>query len=425
MGEPHPEDARLELGYELGRCFDRQPRLAGTAGAGERDEAPALSEQRHDFLCLARPADKRAGGSREVRVGDRLQRREGPVAELEDGNRLGDVLEPVLAEVDERAVDKLGGRTGEDDLASVAYSGDAGGKVHIAADVALLRDERRARVQSDSHLDRPRREPLGHRLGSGERSRRCGKGEEERVSLGVDLYPSLGSAGRADHATMLGQSISVRIVAELVTTASALDVGEQERDRAGRESRSHSGMMLRGDNGYYAAPVRRTLGLKGCGSALLLLIAVAAVAAMPAAGRVGQLTPVKIAMLPVEPVGQSLYAKHRGMFRKQGVDAKLTILADPSQIAAALLSGDAQFMATHVGSAASLKSRGAPRKGSWLRERLTTLRRLTLRSSPLAERRSPVRATSSARRSPSTFLTRSRTSESSSGSRRAASMGTT
>ncbi len=117
--------------------------------------------------------------------------------------------------------------------------------------------------------------------------------------------------------------------------------------------------MQRRNNGYYAAPVRRTPGLS-CASALLLLVAVAAVVATPAAGRAVQLTPVKIAMLPVEPVGQSLYAKHRGMFRKQGVDAKLAILADPSQIVAALLSGEAQFMATHVGGAASLKSKGAP-----------------------------------------------------------------
>ncbi len=64
----------------------------------------------------------------------------------------------------------------------------------------------------------------------------------------------------------------------------ALDVGEEERDRAGRELRSHSGLMLRGDNGYYAAPVRRTPGLWSCASALLLLLAVAAVAATPAAG---------------------------------------------------------------------------------------------------------------------------------------------
>ena len=120
--------------------------------------------------------------------------------------------------------------------------------------------------------------------------------------------------------------------------------------------------MLRGDNGYYAAPVRRTPGLGSCVSALLLVLAVAAVVATPAAGRAVQLTPVKIAMLPAEPVGLAMYAHHRGMFRKQGIAADLEILADPSLIVAALLSGEVQFIATHVGAAASLKSRGAPVK---------------------------------------------------------------
>ena len=57
-----------------------------------------------------------------------------------------------------------------------------------------------------------------------------------------------------------------------------------------------------------------------------------------------------------------MYAKHRGMFRKQGIDARLTILSDPSQTVAALLSGDVQFVSTHAGAAAALKSKGAPVK---------------------------------------------------------------
>ena len=119
--------------------------------------------------------------------------------------------------------------------------------------------------------------------------------------------------------------------------------------------------MLRGDNGYYAAPVRRTPGLS-CASALLLLVAVAAVVATPAAGRAVQLTPVKVTILPLEPTAQAMYAKNRAMFRKQGIDAELRLLLDPSQTVAALLSGEADFIATHVGNAALLKSRDAPIK---------------------------------------------------------------
>ena len=95
-------------------------------------------------------------------------------------------------------------------------------------------------------------------------------------------------------------------------------------------------------------------------SALLLLVAVAAVAATPAAGRSVQLTKVKVAILPLEPTAQAMYAKHRAMFRKQGLDVELKILTDPTQTVATLLAGDADFVATHVGAAASLKSRGAP-----------------------------------------------------------------
>ena len=57
-----------------------------------------------------------------------------------------------------------------------------------------------------------------------------------------------------------------------------------------------------------------------------------------------------------------MYAKNRAMFRKQGIDAQLRLLLDPSQTVPALLSGEADFIATHVGSAASLKSRDAPIK---------------------------------------------------------------
>jgi NitT/TauT family transport system substrate-binding protein len=97
-------------------------------------------------------------------------------------------------------------------------------------------------------------------------------------------------------------------------------------------------------------------------SALLLLLAVAAVVATPAAGRVVQLTPVKVAVLPLEPTAQAMYAKHRGMFRKQGIVAELKILTDPTQTVATLLAGDADFVSTHVGLVASLKSRSAPVK---------------------------------------------------------------
>ena len=71
-------------------------------------------------------------------------------------------------------------------------------------------------------------------------------------------------------------------------------------------------------------------------------------------------TIVNVAVLPIEPTAQAFYAKHRGFFLREGIDARITVLADPSQIAAAVLSGDAQFSSFSTGGLAILKSRGAP-----------------------------------------------------------------
>ena len=56
------------------------------------------------------------------------------------------------------------------------------------------------------------------------------------------------------------------------------------------------------------------------------------------------------------------FAKHRGMFTKQGIDAEMAPFSDPQVASAAILSGNVQFSGTHAGAAALLKSRGAPIK---------------------------------------------------------------
>ena len=78
------------------------------------------------------------------------------------------------------------------------------------------------------------------------------------------------------------------------------------------------------------------------------------------AGSTSPLTPVNVAVLPVEPAALALYAKHRGFFERQGIDARITILLDATQIVAAVLSGDAQFSGFTTGGLAILKSRDAP-----------------------------------------------------------------
>ena len=75
-----------------------------------------------------------------------------------------------------------------------------------------------------------------------------------------------------------------------------------------------------------------------------------------------QLTKVTIAMLPLEPTAQAMYAKHRAMFRKQGIDADLKFLSEGTQTIPALLSGDADFVNIGLPSLAALKSKGGPVK---------------------------------------------------------------
>ena len=72
-----PEDAGLELGHERRRGLDGEPRLARAAGPGQRDEAGAVLEQRAATSATSSlPADERARRPRQVRVRDRLERRE-------------------------------------------------------------------------------------------------------------------------------------------------------------------------------------------------------------------------------------------------------------------------------------------------------------------------------------------------------------
>jgi ABC-type nitrate/sulfonate/bicarbonate transport system substrate-binding protein len=86
--------------------------------------------------------------------------------------------------------------------------------------------------------------------------------------------------------------------------------------------------------------------------ALLLLLA--------PGGAGAPLTPVTITALPLEPAGLVFYAKEEGFFARHGLDAKILILSNPAQVAAALLSGGAQFAGAALSTAAILKSRNAP-----------------------------------------------------------------
>jgi NitT/TauT family transport system substrate-binding protein len=93
---------------------------------------------------------------------------------------------------------------------------------------------------------------------------------------------------------------------------------------------------------------------------LVLLVPAAGGSATEPTRRGAGLETVTIATLPLEPAALAFYAKHRGFFARQGLDAKLLVLSDPATIVPALLAGDAQFAGFNVGGAAVAKSRNVP-----------------------------------------------------------------
>jgi NitT/TauT family transport system substrate-binding protein len=102
------------------------------------------------------------------------------------------------------------------------------------------------------------------------------------------------------------------------------------------------------------------LGLVGVLVALLVVPAAGSTSATTQ-GR-AQLDKVTIAALALDPAGPVMYAKDRGFFRQQGIDAEIKILADGTQTVPALLSGQADFTGLPPSGLAILKVNKLPVK---------------------------------------------------------------
>jgi hypothetical protein len=142
----------------------------------------------------------------------------------------------MLAEIAQgAAIEERHGSRGDENLVAVPRCRNSGGAMDVRADVALLGQERRARVNTDANAHRARVEALDDRLGSSERARRSRKRDEECVPLRVDLDSTLERTRFADDPPMLRECRGVVLGAELVEQpGGSLDVGEEERDGAGR-----------------------------------------------------------------------------------------------------------------------------------------------------------------------------------------------
>ena len=123
---------------------------------------------------------------------------------------------------------------------------DARAAMDVHADVALLRHLRLARMQAHAHAD-GRRGQGSLALGRG-RGRIGGarEGDEERVALGVHLDAVVGAERLAQEPPVLGQQVGVGVAVHAEEAGRALDVREEECDRAGGE-RGHAATSIARD----------------------------------------------------------------------------------------------------------------------------------------------------------------------------------
>jgi hypothetical protein len=182
----NPEDAVFEVVGGVGGNLQGEPGLAGSTRANQRDQA-MLAEERAGLLAFALASHQRRRLYGQVGEVECPKWREVCVSELVQVLRSREVLQPVLTEVAQVDVDEACRRGRQDYLTTMSSRADASCSVDVDTDVPLVGDERLSRVDPDSYSDLPVR----HR---GLALDRCGhgvacfrEGEEERVSLGVDL----------------------------------------------------------------------------------------------------------------------------------------------------------------------------------------------------------------------------------------------
>ena len=204
-GELDEEDAVLVCGQAFGGDLQREARLACSAGPGQRDEAGPL-EQITDRGDLVFATDEvRQLDGQVVRASvegpeSRECRRETGRLDLVDALRSRQVLETMRAELGEADIVREGlgeeraRRIGQEDLASVPGSRDAGRAVNVETQVVVAAEPAFAGVEAHPDPDLHRFRPLvrGQRsLRDNRRPERvAGLGEhcEEAVALGRDLH---------------------------------------------------------------------------------------------------------------------------------------------------------------------------------------------------------------------------------------------
>jgi NitT/TauT family transport system substrate-binding protein len=105
---------------------------------------------------------------------------------------------------------------------------------------------------------------------------------------------------------------------------------------------------------------RQRLPAAFCGLIVVVLVSTAGASASPRSSLAPALTRIDVVASAITGSAPVFYATERGFFRAQGLDAKITILVDPTQYVPAVLSGEADFAPNSVGGLTLARSRGAP-----------------------------------------------------------------
>ena len=233
-------DAVGERVPRLARRREREASLPDPAGTRERDDPRAvIREQAPDVGELHLAPDEGVRRHREIRLEQRPQARKLPVPELVDPLRLRQVLQAVQAEIDKQQVvtwsREAGGLLGDEHLPAVAGAHQPSRLVHVQTDVALVDDGRLTGVQADANADRHGLERVLCLACGGERVGRAAEGDEEGVTLGVDLDAAVARERVAQDTPVLGEQARVALAVLAEEPRRPFDVGEQERNRAGRQ----------------------------------------------------------------------------------------------------------------------------------------------------------------------------------------------
>ena len=248
---------QVNRSLERGRCrrLQGEPALAGSTRAGDRHEPHVgAAEQRLDRRQVVLTADESMMQRRQCRTAERPGRRErlsqAVCDELVEALLLRDVLEAVPSQIDGLVAGvgkEVARELRHEDLPAMGDGLDPRGADDVDPDIALRAALGLARVQAhaDEHvaLVRPFRGGEGSLPVDGRRGGiRCAtERDHERVPLRVDLDAAVPRERFPEQLSVLVLDGGIACPECAEETRRALDVGEEQRDRAVGQVRSRIG----------------------------------------------------------------------------------------------------------------------------------------------------------------------------------------